>query len=65
MPRESDIHPMSLKTPTPQYQPFDRKKRTGKIVEGYGRDRAAQANKKTWAMILKPDSETSLGESYQ
>ena len=38
---ESDIHPISLKTPAPQYQPIDRKKREGKRVEDYSRDRAA------------------------
>ena len=38
---ESDIHPISPKTPTPQYQPIDRKKRKGKRVEDYSRDRAA------------------------
>ena len=31
--RESDIHPISPKTPAPQNQPIDRKKRKGKIVE--------------------------------
>ena len=39
--RESDIHPISPKTPAPQYQPIDRKKRKAKIVEDYSRDRAA------------------------
>ena len=39
--RESDIHPNSPKTPAPQYQPMDRKKRKGKIVEDYSRDRTA------------------------
>ena len=39
--RESDIHSISSKTPAPQYQPIDRKKRKGKIVEDYSRDRAA------------------------
>ena len=39
--RESDIHPISPKTPTPQYQPIDRKKRKAKRVEDYSRDRAA------------------------
>ena len=39
--RESDVHPISLKTPAPQYQPIDRKKRNGKRVEDYSRDRAA------------------------
>ena len=38
---ESDIHPISPKTPAPQYQPIDRKKRKGKRVEDYSRDRAA------------------------
>ena len=38
---ESDIHPISPKTPAPQYQPIDRKKRKGKRVEDYNRDRAA------------------------
>ena len=40
--RESDVHPISPKTPAPQYQPKDRKKRKGKKVEDYNsRDRAA------------------------
>ena len=30
-----------VKTPASQYQPIDRQKRKGKIVEDYGRDRAA------------------------
>ena len=40
---ESDIHPISPKTPAPQYQPIDRKKGkiNGKRVEDYSRDRAA------------------------
>ena len=38
---ESDIHPISPKTTAPQYQPIDRKKRKGKRVEDYSRDRAA------------------------
>ena len=29
---ESDIHPISPKTPAPQYQPIDRKKRKGQRV---------------------------------
>ena len=40
-PRESDVHPLSPETPAPQYQPIDRKKRKGKRVEDYSRDRAA------------------------
>ena len=39
--RESDVHPISPKTPTPKYQPIDRKKRKGRGVEDYSRDRAA------------------------
>ena len=39
--RETDIHPISPKTPALQYQPIDRKKRKRKRVEDYGRDRAA------------------------
>ena len=39
--RESDIHPIRPKTPTPQYQPNDRKNRKGKIVEYYSKDIAA------------------------
>ena len=55
-PRESDIHPVSPKSPTPQYQPIDRKKRKGKIVEDYSRERAASDNKKALALLLKPVS---------
>ena len=39
--RENDIHPISPKIPAPQYQPIDRKNRKRKIVEDYGKDRAA------------------------
>ena len=39
--RESDIHPISQKTPSPKYQPIDRKKRKGKIHEDDSRDSAA------------------------
>ena len=38
--RESDVHPISPKTPAPQYQLVDRKKRKGKRVEDYSKDRA-------------------------
>ena len=38
---DSDVHPISPKTPALQYQPIDRKKRKGKKVEDYSRDRAA------------------------
>ena len=38
----SDIHPISPKTPAPQYQPnTNRKKRKGTRVEDHSRDRAA------------------------
>ena len=56
--RESDIHPISPKTPAPEYQPIDRKKRNGKRVEDYSRDRAAQANKEALALLLKPANQT-------
>ena len=36
--RESDIHPISPKTPAAQYQPINRNKGKGKIVEDCGRD---------------------------
>ena len=39
--RESDIDPVSPKTPASQYQPRDRNKRKGKRVENYSRDSAA------------------------
>ena len=39
--RESGIHPISPKTPAKQYKPIDRKKRKGKKVEAYSRDRVA------------------------
>ena len=55
--REIGIHPISPKTPVPQYQPIDRKKRKGKKVD-YGRDRAAYANKAALALLLKPASPT-------
>ena len=40
--RESDIHPISPKTPAPQYQPIDRENRKEKRVEDYSRDRAIE-----------------------
>ena len=55
---ESDICPISPKTPAPQYQPIDRKNRKGKIVENYSRDRTAYANKKSLTLLLKPASPT-------
>ena len=38
--RESDLHPISLKTPAPQYQPLDRKKKKGQKKQTIKRDRA-------------------------
>ena len=38
---ESDIYPINPKTPAPQCQAIDRKKRKGKRVEDYSRDKAA------------------------
>ena len=55
--RESDVHPISRKTPAPQYQPIDRKKTKGK-VEDYSRDRTAYANKEALALLLKRASPT-------
>ena len=67
--RESDVHPISPKTPAPQYQPSDRKKRKGKRVKDYSRDRAAYANKETLVLLLKPatptPSNTGLARSFQ
>ena len=51
--------PWGPKTPAPQYQPIDRKKRKGKIAEDYNRDRAAWANKEALALLLKPASPTA------
>ena len=66
---ESDIHPISPKTPAPQCQPIDRKKRKGKRAQDYIRDRAAQANKEALALLLKPasptPSKTELARSFQ
>ena len=60
---------ISPKTPAPQYQPIDRKKRKGKRVEDYSRDGAALANKEALALLLKPDSptpsNTGLARSFQ
>ena len=47
--RESDIHPISPKTPAPQYQPIDRKNINKKIVDDHCRDGAADGNKKALA----------------
>ena len=55
--RESDTHPISPKTPAPQYQPIEKNKK-GKIVKDYSRDRAAYANKEALALLLKPASPT-------
>ena len=41
---------ISPKTPAQQYQPIVRKKRKGKRVEDYSRDRAAKANKEALAL---------------
>ena len=66
---ESDIHPINPKTPAPQYQPIDKKKRKGKRIEDYSRDRAAEANKEALALLLKPTSPTpsttGLARSFQ
>ena len=60
---------LSPKTPAPQYQPIDRKKRKGKRVEDYSWNRAAYAYKKSLALLLKPashtPSNTGLARSFQ
>ena len=67
--RASDMHPISPKTPSPQYQPIDRKKRKVKIVEDYSRGREVYANKKALALLLKPanptPSNTGSARSFQ
>ena len=57
--RESDIHPISPKTSTPQYQTINMKKRKGKIVEDYivGIEHLRPI-KKALARLLKPASPT-------
>ena len=58
---ERMIYTLSVRRPQPpQYQPRDRKKRNGKRVEDYSRDRAAWANKEALALLLKPASPTQL-----
>ena len=58
--RQTDVNPISPKTPAPQYKPIDRKKRKGKRVEDYSRDRAAYANKEALALPLKPASPNTI-----
>ena len=57
------------KTPAPEYQPIDRKKRNGKIVEDYIRATASVTNKKALGLLLKPASptrsNTRLARSFQ
>ena len=63
--RESDIHHISPKTPAPQYQPIDRKKRTGKIVD-YNIDiEQLRPIKKALALLLKPASPTPSNTGQQ
>ena len=63
------VHPISPKTTASQYQPIDREKRKGKIVEDFSRERAAQANKEALALLLKSGSPTpsitGLARSFQ
>ena len=58
--------PYQSEDPSP---PIERKKRKGNIVEDYSRDRAAYANKKIFALLLKPasptPSNTGLVRSFQ
>ena len=68
--RDSDITPYQSEGPSPTIPTYiDRKKRKGKRVEVYSRDRAAKANKKVLAVLLKPASPTpsniGLARSFQ
>ena len=63
--RESDIDPISPKTPGPQYKPIDRKKRKGKTVEDYNRDRTPYVNNKALTLLLKPASSTTSNTGVQ
>ena len=58
------MHPISPKTPAPQYQPIYIKKRKENIVEDYRNDRAAYANKKSLALLLKPALLLKRGLQY-
>ena len=58
--RESDLHPVSPKTPAPQYQPIDRKKGKKKMAEKI-RDRAAWVNK----TIIGPALETRQSHTIE
>ena len=49
---ERMMYTLSAEDPSPQYQPIDRKKRKGKRVEDYSRDRAAGANKEFTELIF-------------
>ena len=65
--RESDIHPITPKTPAPHNQSIYRNKTKGKIVEDYSRDRTALANKTALALFLKqhwPCSRMDQGLCY-
>ena len=53
------VHPISPKTPAPQYQYIDKKKRKGKIAEDYSRDEQLRKIKKKLALLLKPTSPTA------
>ena len=58
--RESDIHPVNPKTPAPQYQPIDRKKRKGKIVETIEGMEQVRTIKTNW-----PCTETHLSHTIE
>ena len=66
--------PLSLSLALPTFfnnnnNNIDRKKRKGKRVEDHSRDRAAYANRKALALLLKPasptPSNTELARSFQ
>ena len=55
--RESDLHPISLKTPGPQLRPIDRKMRKGKTVEDK-KGSSSLGQEKALALFLKPVNPT-------
>lgn len=55
--RESVSHPISPKTPAPQYQPIETTTRKGKQYKRK-REQTAWANKKALAPLLEPTSPT-------
>ena len=55
---ERVIYTLSVRRPQPHNTNLETGRREGKIVEDYSRDRAASANKKAFALLLKSTSST-------